>query len=369
MLPYPFLLFALICAAPADGEDPWQTALDSWRSQLDITGVQATVILADGRSITRTSGVAYENAEVKADTVFETGSITKSYTAALALRLVELGTLSLDDTVGELLPSLHVGSTITLQQLLNHTSGLYNVSSHPGYLPAQLAEPAKTWGAEDNLAFLQAPYFPPGASWRYSNTNFIVAGMMVEAVTGESAGVLLRREIFEPEGLSHTVFGAEQSLPSRRAHAFIDVNGDGVPEDVTAAMPATAFLTSAWTAGAVLTTSSELADWMRSLHSGEVLAPESYREMTTFVERPDGMQYGLGVLRMERDGELWLGHKGNSAGFSGAAWHLPATGITVAVLTNAHLIDVQPITDALVAISNGRAPALPDGSAVQPVFP
>jgi D-alanyl-D-alanine carboxypeptidase len=348
-----------MCAAPTSAEDPWQNALEAWRDELNITGIQATVILADGRTITRTGGVAHENATVEPDTVFETGSITKSYTAALALRLVEQGAMSLDGTVGELLPTLQVEPRISLRQLLNHTSGLYNVSSHPGYLPAQLAEPSKAWTPEDNLAFLDASYFPPGAGWRYSNTNYIIAGLMIEAAAGETVGTLLRREILEPEALRHTLFGAEHSLPPGRAHAFIDIQGDDEPEDITAAMPATAFLSSAWTAGAVLSTSAELALWMRRLHSGQVLEPESYREMTRFVARPDGMQYGLGVLRMERDGELWLGHKGNSAGFSGAAWHLPTAEVTVSVLTNAHLIDVQPITDALVAVASGRTPLLP----------
>jgi len=215
-----------MCAAPTSAEDPWQNALEAWRDELNITGIQATVILADGRTITRTGGVAHENATVEPDTVFETGSITKSYTAALALRLVEQGAMSLDGTVGELLPTLQVEPRISLRQLLNHTSGLYNVSSHPGYLPAQLAEPSKAWTPEDNLAFLDASYFPPGAGWRYSNTNYIIAGLMIEAAAGETVGTLLRREILEPEALRHTLFGAEHSLPPGRAHAFIDIQGD-----------------------------------------------------------------------------------------------------------------------------------------------
>jgi hypothetical protein len=186
--------------------------------------------------------------------------------------------------------------------------------------------------------------------------------MVIEAATGESVKALLEDLIFVPAELRRTTFGDGDELPEPRAHAFIDVKGDDAPEDISAAMPATAFLTSAWTAGAVLSTSAELASWIRRLHSCALLSPEAYREMTTFIERPDGMQYGLGVLRMSRDRETWLGHKGNSAGFSGAAWHLKESGVTVAVLTNAHLLDVQPISDALVALAQGRAPVLPDAA-------
>ena len=93
---------------------------------------------------------------------------------------------------------------------------------------------------------------------------------MIEAAASETVGTLLRREILEPAALRHTLFGAEHALPPGRAHAFIDVQSDDEPEDITAAMPATTFFSSAWTAGAVLSTSAELALWMRRLHSGQV---------------------------------------------------------------------------------------------------
>ena len=132
------------------------------------------------------------------------------------------------------------------------------------------------------------------------------------------------------------------------AHAFIDINNDGSPEDISMFVTMTPFITAAWSAGALVATSEDLARWMHAFCTGEAVRGGLFAELTRWVDRGDGMEYGLGLVRKPR-GETYLyGHKGNTAGYSASAWHAPDAKITVAVLTNGHAVDVTPIAEALL---------------------
>jgi CubicO group peptidase (beta-lactamase class C family) len=131
------------------------------------------------------------------------------------------------------------------------------------------------------------------------------------------------------------------------AHAYIDINDDGTPEDVTAMVQLTAFITAAWSAGAVAATASDLATWIRAYARGEVARGPLFEDMTRWVDRGDGSYYGMGLIKKQHGDRTILGHRGASAGFSASAWHAPDVNITVVVLTNGHLKDVDPIAFAL----------------------
>jgi CubicO group peptidase (beta-lactamase class C family) len=140
------------------------------------------------------------------------------------------------------------------------------------------------------------------------------------------------------------------------AEAFIDITGDGSPAPVSLMMPWTAFRSSAGPAGAMVATASDAARWLHALAGGGVLDPDGWRGMTTWVDRPDGNRYGLGLLRIEGENGPLIGHKGNSAGFSASAFHDPKTGITVVVLTNTHATDVTSAVEALMRVAKCPRP-------------
>jgi D-alanyl-D-alanine carboxypeptidase len=340
------MLAAMIAPAPpARGTEPapFHAVLDSMRTERKITGAATTVILSDGSIWNGTSGEAARGVPVTAETLFEMGSITKTFTAALVLSFVADGVLALDDSLSRWMPDFPNATGVTIRQLLQHTSGLFNYSENPEYIPALRADFSRVWKPEDSFAYMQEPYFPPGEGWHYSNANYLLLGLVCEALAGEAFPALMRARVLTPQGLTHTYFLPDEATSGPMAHAFIDINNDGTPEDISMLVTMTPFITAAWSAGALVATAEDLALWMRAYCTGEVVGPELFTQVTRWVERGDGMEYGLGLIRKPHGDGYIYGHKGNSAGYSASAWHSPATGVTVALLTNGHAIDVTPI--------------------------
>lgn len=340
----------VLAQQPGPGHDALQAALDSGRVALDARGASAAVIFPDGTLWTGVSGEARDGVAVEPATVFEVGSITKTFTAALTTGLASEGVLDLDDPVSRWVDDAPGPDGITLRQLLQHTSGLADAAEDPQYIPAMISAPARVWKPRDSFEYLGEAVGAPGESFHYSSSGYLLAGLAVEAAAGRSLDALFRERIFEPFGLERTVFGGSEEIPTPVAHPFIDIDGDGSAEDLAMLVPSTAFRTAAWAAGAILSNAADLARWMRALHTGEALPSEAYQAMTVLVDRPDGRRYGLGVLQDERLGFVRLGHEGNSAGYSAAAWHLPSEGFTVVVLTNVHLERVEPVVAALLDV-------------------
>jgi D-alanyl-D-alanine carboxypeptidase len=344
------LLLVIACATPAAGaqEPPLQAVLDSARAALEIPGASAAVRFADGTSWVGTSGFASPGIPVGPATAFELGSITKVYTATLVLGLVHEGRLQLEDPLMRWFPDLPGAPSITVRQLLNHTHGLHDPLQEPDFIPAVLQNPAATWTLADVLARMQDPVAAPGAAWRYSNTGYHLLGAIVEAVTDSTMATLLANRLLKRPGLEDTWYGADDPAGVALAAAYIDPTGSGTPQPVSLLMPWTAFRTSAGPAGAVIATAADAATFLHRLATGSLLSEAGLHQMTTWVDRPDGNHYGLGLLRVEHEDRPLIGHKGNSAGYSASAFHDPATGTTAVVLTNAHALDVTPIVTALL---------------------
>ncbi len=353
----------MLCALPSLASaqvDELQRALDSARVALDIPGASVAVILPDGTLWSGGSGVANGGGTpVSSDMLFEIGSITKTFTSALVLSLAAEGRLGLDDPLARWLPDFPNAEGVTIRHLLQHTSGLHDYTDNPEYIPALRADFARVWTPEDSYAYMQAPYFAPGDGWHYSNANYLLLGQIAEEAGGESYDVLLRSRLLEPQGLARTFYAPREEASGPRAHAFLDINGDGRAEDLTSLVATTSFITAAGAAGAIVSTAEDLARWLRKLHEGAVVGGEWFDAMTRWVERGDGMQYGLGVLRYTPGDVELLGHKGNTVGFSASAWHAPELDVTVAVLTNAHLVDVTPMALALIEVARKSSETRP----------
>jgi D-alanyl-D-alanine carboxypeptidase len=339
---------AIPAATPTAAHDArLQAALETARDSMEIRGISAAVIRADGSVWTGVAGESAPGVAIERTTAFDAGSVAKMFTAAVVLGLAAAGTVDLDGTVAQWLPDAPNAERVTPRMLLNHTSGWSDAWEVPSLVGRVVGAPLRRWTAADVLAATPAPRGEPGASWYYSSTGYVALGEVAERASGRAFDELLRELILVPLDLEHTVHGAYADPVGPLAHGWLDIDNDGVAENFTALLPAVSFRTAAGTAGAILTTASDAARFTRAFVTGELAGAAAIRE---WVARPDGNHHGLGVLRIELDGIELIGHRGNAAGYSAAAWHAPESGVTVAVLTNRHGVLVSPVVAALLGV-------------------
>jgi D-alanyl-D-alanine carboxypeptidase len=298
-------------------------------------------------------------------TAFAAGSISKTFTSALILRLAEEGKLSLDAPVKTYLPGLVINPAITIRQLLDHTSGLDDFFSHKTIDKALLAQPRRAWTTADSLRYVGKPYFAPGTGWHYSNTNYLVLGMVSEAVGEAPLATQLRQDFLAPLGLGHTVYQWVEKPRGPIAHGYrftgsnprlkgIDVS------DGSAVIPFTSVVTASAGAGSIATTASDLVRWARALYGGTVLRPETLAAMvddaTATTALKSSVPYGLGVQVVTIDGRRAMGHSGRLLGFRAVMRWLPDEGIAVAVMTNQSRTDPNVLVRDLLRSVIGVPP-------------
>ncbi|CAL9459649.1 D-alanyl-D-alanine carboxypeptidase [Streptomyces sp. enrichment culture] len=239
---------------------------------------------------------------------YRVGSITKTFVATVLLQLEAEGKLSLDDTVDTWLPGLvtgngHDGTRITLRQLLNHTSGVFSYTADEDFGRTYFLKDGFFEHRHDTLApeelvriaMAHEPYFEPGVSWNYSNTNYVLAGMVIEKATGRPYGEEVRRRIVDPLHLTATsVPGTRAALPhpSSRAYSKLAQTATGPTYDVTRLNPSIAF-----SAGEMISDSEDLSRFYRALLTGRLLPREQLDEMTTTVSVDATRGYGLGLAK------------------------------------------------------------------------
>ena len=180
-----------------------QHTLDSMRTVLGAKSLSAAIQVSDGSVWAHANGVSSISNNVTADDTYLIGSVTKTITSACILQLADESMLNLDDSLHEWLPTMpYIDTNITIRQLLNHTSGLYDVLSHPHHQDSLLADMSRIWTPEELIdRFISPPLFQPGASWSYCNTNYFLLGMIIEAATGNPFYTELRNRFFDPLAL------------------------------------------------------------------------------------------------------------------------------------------------------------------------
>ena len=274
---------------------------------------------------------------------FRIYSIAKTFAATIVLQLVDEGVLSLEDTVRRWLDGPTVGhiphvESITLRQLLTHSSGIYDYQDEadsPFYVDAFFgpgADWTRVWTPPELLAYADgarhAPYFEPGQGVTYANTNYVLLGLIVEAATGRPFRDELRDRILRPLALHHTSLEEGAALAADVVQGYQRQEGQLV--NVSAVN-----LTWAWVAGGVVSTAADLARFARAVFDGELLSPASHQAMFTFSPGTWGrLEFGMGVYRTQSpNGEL-IGMDGGGAGGNSTMTRLPEADVTVVVLAN-----------------------------------
>jgi D-alanyl-D-alanine carboxypeptidase len=253
--------------------------------------------------------------------------ITKTFVSTVALQLVGEGRLSLDDTVEQWQPGLIPGGAqITVRQLLNHTSGLFNYTDDDAFISEVLTNPLTVYTPQQiiTLANSYPPRFAPGTSWSYSNTNYIVAGLILERVTHQSISQLIQQRITGPLRLRNTYLPElSPDIQGYHARGYFPParTGEGYV-DVTRLSP-----TVAWAAGALVSNVDDLRRYFGALLGGKLLRPAQLAQMKDLVPVDDEYElgYGLGLYRSETAcGPIW-GHDGGIPGYATIA-HNDETG-------------------------------------------
>lgn len=316
-----------------------QGSLDAGVSEIKVPGVTMTVVGPDGSRWAGISGVSdIPNNTAMADNLkFRIGSVTKTFTATMILQLVQEGRLSLDQTLEAVLPGTGVANAnqITIRQMLNHTSGIFDYAQaqNPNFLAGLLADPLKKWRPEDLIAVANAnaPYFDPGKDFHYSNTNYVLFGLMVEKLTGRSYGQELSSRILVPLGMVNTSVPETPEMPAGSTHGYTYDNGNWL--DTTRFDPSWGFGT-----GSLISNSEDLLIWLDALIQGTLLDQQRKADMFTFVDINADVKYGLGLENQIGA----VGHTGDFVyGGQAAVYHI--NGWRFVVLTNS-----SPTTDTAV---------------------
>ncbi len=331
-------------------------ALDDQLALYKIPGMTAEIIFPDGSRWSGATGFADLGRELEAmpGTTFVTGSITKTFVTAAVMQLRDEGILSIADPLSDWLPDFPNAENITLAQLLSHTSGVFNYFLHPEYNARVFNEPDHAWSPQEVLdEFVLEPRFPPGTGYHYSNTNFVLLGLVVEEATGQSLGEVFRDRFFGPLELDATFCQCDGPPPAGSARGYlVRPTGPVGLDDGTDYRPTKSAATVAFAAGDIVSTAGALADWVRSVYGGHLVEPESLALMTDFNYSSYARgTYGLGTRTRVFAGERMFGHTGSLRGYAAAMWQFPSTDLTIVVLTNRGRIEANPIVDALAAIA------------------
>ncbi|MFJ8405406.1 serine hydrolase domain-containing protein [Streptomyces microflavus] len=306
-------------AASAAGPDAVQQSLNALVRDIGAPAALASVKDREGRARTYTAGVGdlTTGAKVPRDGQVRIGSNTKTFVAVVVLQLVAERRMSLDAFVDTYLPGLVRGKgidgrRITVRQLLQHTSGLPEYTSHLGddaryYAPRELLATALRHPAD----------FDPGKSWKYSNTNYVLAGLIVQKVTARPLADEIDRRVIKRIGLRHTYFPApgDASIREPHPHGYYQESTQTPLRDITEMDPSWG-----WAAGQMISTNSDLNRFFTALLAGRLIPPAQLAQMRTTVPAEatfgPGARYGLGLVsRPLPCGGLSWGHGGSFPGY------------------------------------------------------
>jgi CubicO group peptidase (beta-lactamase class C family) len=317
-------------------------------------GPGAAVLIARGDKVIYRSARGRAEIELgvplSPDNVFRIGSVTKMFTAAMILKLAEAGKLSLDDPLALYLPDFPNGASITIRQLLTHTAGISETAKDPQPGFSRRDIDTATQIAEISKRPLD---FTPGTRWSYSNAGFILLGAVIEKVTGEFWHTAIAKQILEPLGMKHTLYGTSAPLILGRASGYTTDNPGHIVENasfISATIPAAA--------GALVSTVDDLRLWMRALSTGRVMSKEDFEQMITPGPKLPGTRttygYGLGTFVFHVRGNTMIGHTGQIPGFASIVGYLPERDITVIALGNDDNFDAQTLGRRLAAVALGK---------------
>ncbi|MDQ4026256.1 MAG: beta-lactamase family protein [Actinomycetota bacterium] len=322
-----------------------QRVFDQQREFYELPGAAAALVIPGKGTWSAGSGVADRQSatRVTARTRFAIASVTKVFVGALALKLAQEGRVSFEEPLGRTLPRWPHAERITLRHLLRQTSGIsrFDGLGSPVFRAIE-RDPGAHWSPRRVLSWAKAPSFAPGKRWEYNNTNYLLAGLVLEHATDEPVAAALRREILDPLGLRDVVLQPQQRPRSGAAHGYGPSGGGRREHDLadgSGFVPFRSVASASWTAGGIVASAPSVAKFGDAVLRGELLGRAAREQMTNFQDTGGAPEYpswafGMGRALWSRlSGPVWVAF-GATPGFGSTLAHLPANGITVAVLAN-----------------------------------
>lgn len=302
-----------------------------------LVGVSVSIRIGDEERWNLVGGISKLEEPITPNMRFGLGSITKTVVAAATMKLVDEGVLTLDDTIGDWidLNSPQVDQSITIFQLLAHFTGVN------GYFTSDLWE-----RVESNLDtpippievvdYILEPTNVPGVTHEYSNSNYLILGLIIEAATQKTVGEVMREKFWTPLALENMYFGANEDITGSIASPWRDNDGDGTLEDITDQFQE-AYHSVFYCAADVFATASDLSMWAQHLYNGDAISLDSREKMmTSYFDIPDPVftGYGLGARRNIYAGRGMWGHTGGMRGYGTAMFFDPIDKVSIAMLNN-----------------------------------
>lgn len=319
-------------------------------TQREPMGLEAIIVKVsvDSEQVVRTAmGESINGVPATPEMSFRNGAVAISYVATLLLQLVDDGKVSLDDKVSKYVPDVNHGDQVTVGQLARMTSGYHEYVTDPELDRISVLDPFKTWTVDELLTYgADRPLsFEPGTNWGYSHTNYVVLGLVIEAITGRPMAEVMKEKVLEPLGLDHTVASQTGTMPEPALHAFTSERRVplGIAPDTPFTEEAT-YWNPSWTItnGAVQTSTIDDVDASAiAIGTGRLLSPQSYRAMSSTDLRGFGTvqdncscgpqseyySYGIGLIT---SGD-WFLQNPKFGGYAGAMAYLPSEKVAISI--------------------------------------
>ena len=267
------------------------------------------------------------------DDHFRIGSITKTFTATLLLIFADEKKLGLDDPVSKYVAWVPNGDKIKLRMLADMTAGLHSYTEDDAWVKTAFSNFKRVWTPRElvDVGIKHQPDFPPGQGWHYSNTNYVLLGMILEQVTGKKIQTSFDEKMFKPLNLTQTSWPLGATLPNPYAHGTTVQTLDDQLDDATNRDPSWAF-----TAGELVSTMADLRTWVVSYATGSLVSPEMQKQRLTWMTIPPNTPeraYGIGI----GIDHGWLGHTGELPGYNCSAFYLPDKQAVIVVMVNSDI--------------------------------
>ena len=345
--------FGLIACSVLFSQGFNKTKMDEFMNILDENQkMMGTIAVAQDSKIVYSKSIGFADVENKIknslETKFRIGSISKTFTATLVMKAVEENKLNLSDRLSLFYPEIKNAEKITIEQLLNHRSGIYNITDLPDYLSwnqnamtnQEMVAKIKSSGTD----------FEPGTKFSYSNSGYILLGYILEKVYKKSYAEILEQKITKPLGLKNTYYGGKINLQKMEAFSYTLETPMKKSEETDLSIPAAA--------GAMISTSADLLKFIQDLFNYKIISEKSLSQMITMTDN-----YGFGIFRVPFYNTSGFGHNGGIDGFTSALYYFPELKTGYVMLSNGTAFDNNQITIAAMSLATGKNIEIPNFTA------
>lgn len=343
MKKYTFFLFAILFQVASFSQSLPEKFSQYFEAAQKAGTFNGSVMITKGKDVLINKGYGFKNVGANtfndSNTIFQIGSVTKQFTSTIILKLVEQGRLSLSDKLGKYFPDFPNANKINIENLLTHTSGIYNYTNDTSFM---MHDVEKALSQAHFLSMIKSKPlgFEPGSRFSYSNSGYMMLGYIIEKVTGKKYEHVVREQIFKPLGMMHSGFDFTHLNSNDKAIGYDVINGASSGKSMIVDSSVS------YAAGAVYSTLRDMHKWNQSVSSGTLLQKSSYENAFS----PRHSKYGLGWAIDTIEGRRVITHNGGIHGFLSHNTVIPADSISITILSNAGATNVGQISKDVFAI-------------------